>query len=317
MAEYQNDPQPLTAPDAHALRGDEITARLNHHARGVVPGWAGRLTASVDVQQDLLFYAVCAWGEGFSGAVIDYGAYPDQKRPYYTLADARPTLSAATGIGSLDGSLWAGLQALLNALLGRDWPSAGGPALRIERCLVDSGWGESTDLVKRCCRETAHAAVLLPSKGMGIRAATNPMSDWPKKPGERRGPNWLVQPLGSATGRLLLYDANAWKSFLAGRLRQPPGEAGALTLYGDDARGHRLLADHCTSEFRVRTAGRGRELDEWQAKPGQDNHLWDCLVGCCVAASERGLVAPGLPPVQKKERQRVSYAEQYRQRKGR
>jgi len=306
QSEYQNDPDPLVPPSPGELHAAEIICRLNHQVWGVVPAWAERLTCFVDVQQDLLYGAVCAWGEGFTGAVLDYGAYPDQRRAYYALADARPTLAQATGIGSLEGSLWAGLTALCQQLLGRDWRTPAGTVFRVERCLIDSGWGQSTALVKKFCLESDHAAVLLPSKGVGLGASHNAMSDWPKKPGERRGSDWVVR-VEPGHGRLLLYDAHAWKSFLAARLRQPLGEPGALTLYGADPEAHRLLADHCCAEYPVRTSGRGRELDEWKVRPGNDNHFWDCLVGCCVAASERGAVLRGMEPVQR-VRRKVDYS---------
>jgi hypothetical protein len=61
---------------------------------------------------------------------------------------------------------------------------------------------------------------------MGIGAATNPMADWPHRPGERRGDNWIVPAPKRGEGRLVLYDANAWKSFLFSRLAQPAGERG-------------------------------------------------------------------------------------------
>jgi hypothetical protein len=55
-----------------------------------------------------------------------------------------------------------------------------------------------------------------------------------------------------------------------------------------------LFAEHVTSEMRVRTQGRGREVDEWRLRqPGLDNHWLDGLVGCAVAASMQGAVLFG------------------------
>ena len=57
------------------------------------------------------------WEDDFTGYVIDYGCYPDQQRPYFTLREARQTLSSeATGIG-LEGSIYAGLESLTTKLL--------------------------------------------------------------------------------------------------------------------------------------------------------------------------------------------------------
>lgn len=308
FSEYQNDPLPDVDPLPGELRADEITARVNRLPRLSVPGRTVRLTAMVDVQQDLLWYAVCAWEDGFTGAVVDFGAWPDQKRPYFALRDANPTIKTATGIGSLEGSLYAGLGKLCEQILG-NWKTDAGAVMRVERCLIDSGWGQSTDVVKRFCLTSVWKDVLLPSKGVGIGAAKAPMSEWAKKPGERRGSHWIVPPPKPGEGRMVLFDSNYWKSFVHGRLGTPLGEAGAMTLWGDDSHAHRMLADHLTAEYRVRVKAQGREVDEWQARPHHpDNHGLDCIVGCAVGAAMGGAALPGMAMV-KPERKVVSFQE--------
>lgn len=316
FSEFQNDPLPLIPPLPGDLTAGEISARVNHQARTLVPVGSNLATAFIDVQQDLLFWMVCAWEEGFTGAAVDYGTWPPQQREYFTLADARPTLSDATGIGSLEGSIFAGLTKLSLQLLGRDWAIVGGGVLRIDRCLVDSGWGQSTEVVKRFCRQSAHAAQLWPSKGYGIGAGGAPMSDWAKKPGERRGLNWIQPAVKRGEGRAVIFDANFWKSMVHGRLATPLGQVGALTLFGDQPDLHRMLADHLTAEYRVRTSGRGRELDEWKHRPHRpDNHLFDCLVGCAVAASMGGAAIAEAAPVPAKPPSQTGRADYEAQRR--
>ncbi len=97
--------------------------------------------------------------------MIDYGCYPDQQRPYFTLREARQTLSSeATGTG-LEGSIYAGLESLTSKLLDREWQRDDGAAMRIGRCLIDANWGQSTDVVYQFCRQSKHAAVIIPSHG--------------------------------------------------------------------------------------------------------------------------------------------------------
>lgn len=286
MAEYQNDPQPTRVDSLVQLTPEGIVTRLNHQPRGMVPGRSSAITAFVDVQKDLLYWMVCAWEPGYTGHVIDYGAWPDQQRGYFTLSDARPTLSHAVGISSLEGSLWEGLTRLVNLLLGRVWQQEAGGTLRIGRLLIDSGWGVTTDLVYRFCLQHPQSSLLLASKGVPITAAKAPLHEWILKPGERRGQEWSIRPPQAGRPRLCLFDANFWKSFVASRLLQPLGERGALTLYGDRPTDHRMLADHICSEARKATEGSGRELEEWVRLPHRpDNHLLDCLVGCAVGAS--------------------------------
>src|SRR5690606_23574077 len=99
----------------------------------------------------------------FTGYVIDYGAWPDQGRHYWSLADARPTLQQQFPRAGLEGTLYAGMQALTDELLGREWQRDDGAAVRIDRCLIDANWGESTDVVYQFCRQSQHATVLLPA----------------------------------------------------------------------------------------------------------------------------------------------------------
>ncbi|MEX2217300.1 MAG: hypothetical protein WD749_00955, partial [Phycisphaerales bacterium] len=84
---------------------------------------------------------------------------------------------------------------------------------------------------------------------------------------------------------------------------------GALTLFGREPARHRLLAEHLTSEYRVRTEGRGRSVDEWKLRAEKaENHWLDCLVGAAVAASMEGCAPPGIEPLRERPRERVSFA---------
>jgi hypothetical protein len=103
-------------------------------------------------------------------------------------------------------------------------------------------------------------------------------------------------------------DTNSMKTHVAGRLALPLGTPGGLDLFGMAPREHALLADHCVSEGPVEmTAKRGigsmrtKFVWEW-LMPHNDNHFWDCLVGCAVGASMLGCQVPGMEGVQKKKR---------------
>ena len=109
----------------------------------------------------------------------------------------------------------------------------------------------------------------------------------------------------------MIYDTNYWKAFLWSRLGSAMGDKGTMTLFGEKPEHQRMLADHVCSEYRVRTQGRGREIDEFKLRPERpDNHLFDALVGCCVAASMQGVVLPAeASATVKQETKRVSFAE--------
>jgi hypothetical protein len=318
FAEYQNEPLPAVVAEAGELTADQVAGKINRVPRTVVPVGCQRVTLFIDVQATLLYWLAAGWTDDFTGWVLDYGSFPDQRRGYFTLRDAQHTLSSATRIAGLEGSILAGLEALTRAQLDRTWHREDGTEMRVERCLVDANWGSSTEVVYQFCRNSAHAAVLTPSHGRYVGAASLPFSEYRKQPGDRTGHNWRV-PAASA-GRAIrhaVYDTNYWKSFVHARLVVPLGEPGCLSLFGEKAEAHRLFAEHVTSEYRVRTEGRGRTVDEWRPRPsGGDNHWLDCLVGCAVAASMQGSGLAEHTPPPRAPQKKVKLSDVYRQKHG-
>ena len=318
FAEYQNDPLPEDTAEEDELTADQIAEKINRLQRGVVPIGANHLTMFVDVQANLLFFVVASWEDDFTGYVVDYGTFPDQKRPYFTLRDARHTLPAATKASGVEGAIYGGLERLTGDYLGREWPRDDGAMLRIERCLIDANWGSSTDVVYQFCRQSAHAGIVMPSHGRYVGASSVPFSEYKRKAGDRVGHNWRMPNVqGKRAVRYVLFDSNYWKSFVFARLAVPMGDRGCLSLFGRDAQHHRLFAEHLTAEYRVKTAGRGRTVDEWKLRPERsDNHWLDCLVGCAVAASMQGATLLGTGGTAPVKRPRVSFADLQRRRRG-
>lgn len=318
LAECQNEPQAdEIAGKVEDLDADAIAEKTNRAPRGTVPPEFNRLTAFVDVGAHVLFWCVCAWRErDFAGAVVDYGTTPKQTRGYFAAADARPKLDDLFPEYDEAARVYAGLKLAADHIAGRVWLRQDGAGeLRVERLMVDAGW--LPDTVQQFCRQSALAPVLLPSKGFATTASTRPIAEWARREGERVGDNWRIVPqTGSGRGRLCVFDPNHWKSFVAARLLTPPGGAGCLQLFGTAAE-HQLFADHLTAEYRIRTAGRGRVADEWKMRPEtRDNHFFDALVGCAVAASTIGVTysaaAATGETVIKKKRRKIDIEELYK-----
>lgn len=295
-AEYQNEPLPEELSTDDLMSVDEIAGKVNGLAHGRVPLACDKLTMFIDVQKALLFYVVAAWSENFTGAVIDYGAWPDQHRRQFSLADANPTIQTTFPKAGFEGALYAALDALTRDYLGREWEREDGAVLKIEKALIDANWGQSTDIIYQFCRQSVHAGVLLPSHGRYVGASSKPMTEYRKQPGDRLGLNWMMPNVaGKRAIRHVIYDSNYWKSFIHARLAVQLGDKGSLSLYGRIPGIHQLFAEHLTAEYRVKTQGRGRWVDEWKLKPERsDNHWLDCTAGCAVCASMLGATLPEL-----------------------
>ncbi|NLW49349.1 MAG: hypothetical protein GXY85_00715 [Candidatus Brocadiaceae bacterium] len=317
-----------------------MAGKTNGRQRSQVPVKCGHVTAFIDVGQKLLYYVVAAWEAGFTGYVIEYGTYPEQPISYFTSRDVDRTLRRLHQGMGVEGAIYAGLEALTGELLSKEWPRDDGAVMRIGRCLIDQGW--QTDVVHQFCRQSEHAAVLMPARGHGITASQKPISEYDRHRGDKIGHHWWIPSVtrkralrhvevdtnsacersertsrapakagASAAGGCDASSAhNYWKSFVHERLATAMGDPGCLSIFGRKAVQHRLFAEHVTAEYRVRTEGRGRTVDEWKLpahKP--DNHWFDCVVGCAAAASMQGVQRVGAAVQPPGERKRLKLSE--------
>jgi hypothetical protein len=282
-AEFQNSP---LADDITTDKLDkrQLVLRATNIARGIVPAGHTKLTAFVDVQDRLLYWLVASWSESFGGHVVAYGAHPDQGSSYFEAASARKTLALATPGAGFEAALRAGLDETARLLLARDWQREDGVPMRISQLMVDANWGQSTAVVRNFARSSPFAAQILPSRGKGVGASGTPMGPR-KNRGDRAGLNWLVGKTAEGTQIEATYDTNFWKTFVSARLRLGLGDPEAIMLHAGH---HEMLIEHLVAEFPVRVEARGRSVDEWKSV-ARENHWWDCLVGCAVAASITGL----------------------------
>lgn len=315
FAEYQNEPI-IESVGEEMLTADVIAAKTNGHPQSFIPLACNHLTMFIDVQQKVLFWMLCGWEENFTGYVVDYGTWPEQKRAYYTLRDIRSTISRAAPGAGLEGQIYAGLDILTAEKLAATYYRDDGAEMRIDRCMIDANWGQSTDVVYQFCRQSQYAGLLLPSHGRYVGASSIPFSEYKRKRGDRVGLHWRIpNTVGKRQVRHALIDTNYWKTFVHARLSVAMGDPGCLSLFGRDDKTHRLLADHLTAEYRVKSQAQGRTVDEWKLRATRpDNHWLDCLVGCAVGASIQGVSLPGVESRNAQSRPRMKLSDMQQRR---
>ena len=313
MSEYQNEPI-VEAVGDEMLTAEEIATKTNGLARGVLPLDAQKLTMFIDVHQSLLYWSLVAWDKGFGGYVVDYGTWPEQGRAYFAMRDAMNTLSLHYPQGGLEGSIYAGLEALCEIKFSQQYLREDGTVMSINRALIDANWGLSTDVIYQFCRQSKFAAFLSPSHGKYVGASSIPFSDWRSNRTDRVGLHWRIPALvGKRQVRHVIIDTNYWKSFLHSRLAVLMGDPGCLSLFGHDPKQHQLIAEHLVSEFRVKTVANSRTVDEWKLRATRpDNHWLDCMVGCAVAASIEGISLETLKKEPTKPKVRIKFADRKR-----
>ncbi len=321
FAEYQNEPiDPNAGLNDNALTVEQILALASSCPRGVVPHEASTLTAFIDVQGNSLWWVVCAWSADFTGWVIDYGTDPEPRTDYYTLKDVEKkglkTLvpDGAGGVmrrAGAEAAWFAGFERLGERLLAREWRDELGGVHTVTQLLIDANWSQSKDTIHRWCRSTLHRGKVNPCHGRFVGATRGALMQAARKRGEKMGLNWRVPPLaGGRVIRHVVFDTNAWKSFVAERLRAPEGSPGTLRLFDPGKRPdlHRVLAENLTAETPTLVEARGIRVEEWvHANKSRDNHYLDGVVGCAVAASMSGCLLGGEGEVRvRRKRQRKS-----------
>lgn len=312
-AEAQQNPD-STDRYAQSLSTGDILAKCNRLPVGVLPFGTEKVTGFIDIQGDSLWWLALATRAGFAGAVVAYGVFPEQPGEMFHKGKLRPPLVPHLKAHSIEEALHKGLATMIERLMAREWPidgTEGKSILRMSRLLIDANWEVSTNIVYEFCRQSAHAGIILPSHGRFVGASSQPFSEYKRRPGDRIGHNWRMPNVaGKRAVRHVVYDTNFWKTFIHARLAVPMGDRGCLSLFGDSAELHRLIAEHLSAEYRVKTEGRGRTVDEWKQRPERgDNHWLDGVVGCAVAASIQGAVlasAGGSMAPLKRERVRLS-----------
>lgn len=287
--ECQNEPL-LDESKSASVTPTDVRDHVISTPAWTMPTGTTTLTAFIDVQKELLYWGVVAWGPGLRGHVVGYGAYPEQGRAYFSLRDCGRTLQDAAGGAGLEEAIARGLDEVSKTLLAREvaheWDDA---TSRVELLLIDSNWQQTAGIVREFVRRSSWGTRIMPSQGRFVGVAGRTLTDRQPQPGERQGPNWRTA--STERVRHLQWDTNAWKTMIAGRFKVGKEDPTAITIHA--GKPHDLLADHLSSEYPTRAVSKERACDLWTLTPGRDNHWWDCLVGACVAASYLGVEAVG------------------------
>lgn len=307
-AECQNEPV-VAQDDLELLPVEAIARKITNHGRGVVPDECAVVTAFTDVQGEHLFWMVCAWAPDFTGYILDYGAWPEQKANYFTRKGIRKTLSSQYS-GDESGIMFAALTDLGEKLAGTSYYTGDGRELRLSRWCIDGNWRARTAAVECYAKQSKYANILTLTQGRGVKATENPFSQ------AQRALEWKTHMLDwfwqnkPGPSRWITFDANAWKKRVHAALSLSVGSRGSVQLFKAPPVSHRMLADHLRAEKPTKVQARGRTVYEWTEIPGRDNEGLDCLVGNFVAASMCGITRAGeriLVKRPKKKSKKVTY----------
>ena len=310
-SEYQNEPMDLYDSDSVMPSIDVLNVKRHGYTRKIAPPSVNHLVSMIDVQGKVLYYWVKAFEDNFTGYVLDYGTWPDQKREYFTLRDISNTFFRAKPGSTFHGALYNALHTLMDQIEGGGYHTDDGGELVLECGMVDAQFGDSTDTIYKVIRERGKNSPWIPSHGKGHSAKMKPFSDYRRKPGDLKiGPNWRIpNPMNNdRRQKHVIYETNFWKSFDAQHWAVEMGERGAFSFYQKTGR-HQMPAEHFQAERCLEVEANGRRVVEWiQLPTSPDNHFFDLDVGCCVAASICGCTDDALedPSGGRRKRKRLT-----------
>ncbi|MEL6897338.1 MAG: terminase gpA endonuclease subunit, partial [Planctomycetota bacterium] len=297
-AEIQNAPVRTEIARTIEVTRD-VAQRMNGFERRVVPAGRSGVFFHIDVHDELLYYTVVAGGQDFSADVIDYGTWPEQPTPWFTLRTAKRTLSKHYKSVSPEESIESGVHDLLKLLFDQRWENSAGQRIPIECGLVDAGYKPTE--VATAIRMHGSDKVLT-SAGLPIGATSKPLPEYDLKPKRsfRHGPDpvrprWYLPTEHYINGVYRIhFDTNFWKSVTASRLVQAPNKPAAWALFGkpSGSQDHLPYVEHLMAERPREVTANGRTIDEWKQIASRDNHWLDTLVGCAVAMSLAGMQLP-------------------------
>jgi hypothetical protein len=289
--EYQQQPLEADA-SSHRLTAAAVAAKCNGLGRGAVPKECRAVVAGIDVHDRLLYWLVMAIGDGFRGAVIDYGTWPKQPATMFAMTGCPKPLTAVYPGCVQDAYIAAGLRDCAAAVLDRVYYREDSAPMRVDKLLIDAHWSQQKDTVLTFCRRHPdYNRVVLPSFGFALKPGES--FHIAKKPGAKKGPSWVIPP--AEGGQLhVTFDPDFGKSQVAQRLSVAMGTPGGWDLFGSEPKRHALLAEHCTSERGVEISRGEHRKESWEILPSRDNHWWDNLVQCFFAGLVAGVALPGI-----------------------
>lgn len=286
-AEYQNEPPAESTGDI--LEKADLESKINNIKPAVVPNDATKLVAMIDVQKDALYWVVMATSQNFHASVIQYGTWPDQGNLDLKYNNLRFSLSAKYGSPNLESYLPKAIDDLTKYIFGAGYRDIEGTPHTVSRIMIDANWGLSRNVIYNWISHRNDDRIL-PSHGRGVTATSKPLNH-SAKGGRWVGTHWRIERAKDMPVKFVLFDANFWKSFAAARIRADIGTPGSLEFYSETGKHHNNLFENVLAEYPVPVQSRERSIEEWKVRPGRpDNHYFDCLVGCCVAASIEGVV---------------------------
>tara|TARA_Y100000593_G_scaffold93678_1_gene189465 strand:+ start:901 stop:2997 length:2097 start_codon:yes stop_codon:yes gene_type:complete len=273
-SEFQNDPPDVAGTETGGATVSSVCQKINHLERGVVPPWADKLTAGIDVGSAVLHWVILAWRNPAISSVVDYGT-EQVHRP-------RERIETPGQRKQLQDAIFSALSAWYERIATPPgYSRPGGGSVPLASVLVDSGW--MPDAIYQFCRGRRE---FLPSKGFGsLTGQTRYKAPTAKV---QQGPSWYISRPGNKTVQLINFDADHYKNEVHSGFMTTAGQPGSIELFGSEPVHHKTFGQHIAAETWTRSFVPGKGFDARFVLNSRANHYLDAMALARVAGSIAG-----------------------------
>lgn len=309
FAEFQQDPQDKSAA-ANYLNEQQLAHCFNGLDRGQIPDDVYKLTAAIDLQEDVLYWMVIGWAKDLTGYIIAHGTTPDQ--PPGRFAHQNVQRRIPNWIAQQDpenAHTWESERELALTLccdlLLQGFPRDGKNDMIVDTIFVDARWPKVDDLCRRVAATEKYRGIVVPAGGQYVGPNAQAISRKRLQKGQARvdrNCEWYMDNVAvdvDGNGKFVVvkqveFDANFYRTHvqkaLAKNLKKGDGKPkrGRISYHGQ--RPNKFLASHFAAKSVELKPGNRRDLEVWIPKPNRDQDHWlDTLVMCRIAAEYEGL----------------------------
>jgi len=321
--EFQNRGRKLNEEGEVMISAEALAGKTISVARGCLPVDTQHLAAFIDVQDEVLFWAVGGCNSEFTGLFANYGTYPEINVRWFTKGQsagwgmltkefftkypqhrdkAKTTNAKGKAIKSkapFEAKIYHALSVAVPWLMNQEFIRQDGheTPMKVQRLAIDTRWGQASETIKRYIRECGIRDIV-PYVGQSYPVTNKQLEEYTLTPGwffehqrhpKMKDPKWVIRP--NPDGQFYMSaDVNRLKDFLFSRLASPPGSPGNFGLFDASAETHDMFCNHvCSSEYPEPVTARGRTKNQWKVRDGRPDNDWlDCCVGIMALLSWLG-----------------------------
>jgi len=275
----------------------QIQQKTLPYRRNILPQRTSKLVAHIDVNKDILSYAIVCSPDPIEPHCVDYGTFPKQPGLFSKRNMIVPLNRLYPHHKDYREILYLAVKDLIETLATRTFIREDGVEVSLDTIGVDIRYEQQ--YIGKAIKESNYKSLVTPCSGAFVGPDDDLLHEKAKADAIQVYENCYVYPNRDRTLDIFHYDANYFKTEIHRAFNIEAGLKGSLTLFGKEVEGdpcdperHRVVGEHCNSERPERDVGKrtGKTRVVWKEKMHQpDNEFFDNLTNCYALLFKEGL----------------------------